>query len=75
MQKIAEDKTGETEFPLRWADKDVRLALSAAGEKRTQLPSLNTIDALWSRAVERFGGHDLSAIYVALREGMAAAVR
>jgi 3-hydroxyisobutyrate dehydrogenase len=70
MQKIVEDKTGETEFPLRWADKDVRLALSAAGEKRTQLPALNTIDALWSRAVERFGGGDLSAIYIALREGM-----
>ncbi len=75
MQKIAEDETGETEFPLRWADKDVRLALSAAGQKRTQLPALNTVDALWSRAVERFGGHDLSAVYVALREGMIGAVR
>jgi 3-hydroxyisobutyrate dehydrogenase len=75
MQKIAEGKTAETEFPLRWADKDVRLALSAAGEKRPELPALNTIDALWSRSVERFGGHDLSAIYVALREGMTGAVR
>ena len=75
MKKIAENKTAETEFPLRWADKDVRLALSAAGEKRSQLPALNTIDALWSRTVERFGGHDLSAIYVALREGMVGAAR
>lgn len=75
MQKIAEDKTGETEFPLRWADKDVRLALSAAGERRTQLPALNTIDALWSRSVERFGGHDLSAVYGALRERMVGADR
>jgi hypothetical protein len=53
----------------------VRLALSAAGEKRTQLPALNTIDALWSRSVERFGGHDLSAVYGALRERMVGADR
>jgi 3-hydroxyisobutyrate dehydrogenase len=61
MKKIAEDKTAETE--------------SASGEKRSRLPALNTIDALWSRTVERFGGHDLSAIYVALREGMTGAAR
>jgi 3-hydroxyisobutyrate dehydrogenase len=75
MKKIAENKTGETEFPLRWADKDVRLALSAAGAQRARLPMLNTIDAQWSRAVERFGGDDLSAIYLALRDGLVAAVR
>ncbi len=75
MKKITQGRTAETDFPLRWADKDVRLALSAAGEKRAQLPALNTIDALWSRAVERFGGHDLSAVYVALREGMIEAVQ
>jgi 3-hydroxyisobutyrate dehydrogenase len=75
MKKIAENKTSETEFPLRWADKDVRLALSAAGEERARLPMLNTIDAQWSRAVERFGGDDLSAVYLALRDGLTAAVR
>jgi 3-hydroxyisobutyrate dehydrogenase len=75
MKKITDEKTSETEFPLRWADKDVHLALSAAGERGAQLPMLNTIDAQWSRAVERFGGDDLSAIYLALRDGLAAAVR
>jgi 3-hydroxyisobutyrate dehydrogenase len=75
MKKITENKTGETEFPLRWADKDVRLALSAAGKQSARLPMLTTIDAQWSRAVERFGGDDLSAIYLALRDGVGAAVR
>jgi 3-hydroxyisobutyrate dehydrogenase len=74
MKKITENKTAETEFPLRWADKDVRLALSAAGEQRARLPVLSTIDAQWARAVERFGGDDLSAVYLALREGLTAAV-
>jgi 3-hydroxyisobutyrate dehydrogenase len=74
MKKITENKTAETEFPLRWADKDVRLALSAAGEERARLPVLGTIEAQWARAVERFGGDDLSAIYLALRDGLAAAI-
>ena len=68
MKKIADNKTAETEFPLRWADKDVRLALSAAGAERARLPMLSAIDARWARAVERFGGDDLSAIYLALRD-------
>jgi 3-hydroxyisobutyrate dehydrogenase len=75
MKKITENTMSETEFPLRWADKDVRLALSAAGEERARLPMLSTIDAQWSRAVDRFGGYDLSAIYLALRDGLGAAVR
>jgi 3-hydroxyisobutyrate dehydrogenase len=75
MKKIADNATAETEFPLRWADKDVRLALSAAGGQRDRLPALNTIDAVWSAAVERFGGQDLSAIYVALRDGVIGAQR
>jgi len=74
LKKIAEHTTAETEFPLRWADKDVRLALSAAAEERGRLPMLNAIDARWARAVERFGGDDLSAIYVALREDAVGAV-
>jgi 3-hydroxyisobutyrate dehydrogenase len=74
MKKITENKTGETEFPLRWADKDVHLALTAAGDRGTRLPMLNTIDAQWSRLVERFGGDDLSAVYIALRDGLAATV-
>ncbi|MDB5027083.1 MAG: 3-hydroxyisobutyrate dehydrogenase [Candidatus Eremiobacteraeota bacterium] len=72
IAKIAENKTAETEFPLRWADKDVRLAIAAAGAQRAGLPMLCTVDAVWAGAVERFGGDDLSAIYVALRESMTA---
>jgi 3-hydroxyisobutyrate dehydrogenase len=75
MKKIAENKTAETEFPLRWADKDVRLALSAAGEERSRLPMLSELDARWALAVERFGGDDLSAIYLALRDGAVGAAR
>jgi 3-hydroxyisobutyrate dehydrogenase-like beta-hydroxyacid dehydrogenase len=75
MMKITENTMAETEFLLRWADKDVRLALSAAGEERDRLPMLDTIEARWSLAVERFGGYDLSAIYLALRDGLGAAVR
>ncbi|MDB5040187.1 MAG: 3-hydroxyisobutyrate dehydrogenase [Candidatus Eremiobacteraeota bacterium] len=75
MKKITENTMAETEFPLRWADKDVRLALSAAGEERDRLPMLDTIEGGWSLAVERFGGYDVSAIYLALRDGLGAAVR
>jgi hypothetical protein len=39
------------------------------------MPVLDTIEARWSLAVERFGGYDLSAIYLALRDGLGAAVR
>jgi 3-hydroxyisobutyrate dehydrogenase len=70
MKKIGGNATAETEFPLRWAEKDVRLALAAAGSERARLPVLDTIEAVWPRALERFGTHDLSAIYVALREGV-----
>jgi 3-hydroxyisobutyrate dehydrogenase len=72
MKKIADHATAETEFPLRWAEKDVRLALTAAGSERSRLPVLETIDAVWARALERFGTQDLSAIYVALRETVTA---
>jgi hypothetical protein len=36
---------------------------------------LSAIDTRWARAVERFGGDDLSAIYLALRDGTAGADR
>jgi 3-hydroxyisobutyrate dehydrogenase len=75
LKKIADDTTADTEFPLRWADKDVRLALSAAGDARDRMPVLGTIDTRWARAVDRFGSDDLSAIYVALRDDPVAAGR
>jgi 3-hydroxyisobutyrate dehydrogenase-like beta-hydroxyacid dehydrogenase len=66
LQKIKEGRTTETEFPLRWAHKDVQLALAAAGEERARLPILNKIDATWAEAEPDFGAADLSAIYLAL---------
>jgi 3-hydroxyisobutyrate dehydrogenase len=70
LQKIKEGRTAETEFPLRWAHKDVQLALAAAGEERSRLPILNQIDATWADAEGDFGADDLSAIYVALSNGV-----
>jgi hypothetical protein len=36
---------------------------------------LSELDARWALAVERFGGDDLSAIYLALRDGAVGAAR
>ncbi len=69
LQKIKEGRTAEPEFPLRWAHKDVELALAAAGGVRSRLPVLHQIDATWADAEPAFGTHDLSAIYVALSDG------
>jgi 3-hydroxyisobutyrate dehydrogenase len=68
LDKIAEKRTAETEFPLRWAHKDVLLALAAAGGTRNRLPILNEIATTWTDAVQEFGSNDLSAIYLALQQ-------
>jgi 3-hydroxyisobutyrate dehydrogenase len=68
LEKIAENRTAETEFPLRWAHKDVLLALAAAGRERSRLPILNNIGETWASAAREFGAHDLSAIYLALKQ-------
>ena len=70
LQKIREGRTAETEFPLRWAHNDVQLALAAAGEERARLPILNQIDSIWAEAEPGFGADDLSAIYLALSNGV-----
>jgi 3-hydroxyisobutyrate dehydrogenase len=70
LQKIKEGRTAEPEFPLRWAHKDVELALAAAGGARSQLPILHQIGATWANAERDFGTQDLSAIYVALSDGV-----
>jgi 3-hydroxyisobutyrate dehydrogenase len=62
LQNIKEGRTAETEFPLRWAHKDVQLALAEAGQERAQLPILNQIDSIWAEAEPGFGADDLSAI-------------
>jgi 3-hydroxyisobutyrate dehydrogenase len=59
--------TFDAEFPLRWAEKDLRLALEGAGPDRSRLPILADIDRLWADAAKEFGDEDLSAIYLALR--------
>jgi 3-hydroxyisobutyrate dehydrogenase len=67
LEKIITGTTGQTEFPLRWATKDIRLALAAAPQARSRLPILERIADVWSEAAD-FGADDLSAIYVALRQ-------
>ena len=69
LVKIREKRTAETEFPLRWAHKDVLLALAAAGDGPSRLPVLNKIAKTWSDAEQDFGSYDLSAIYLALSNG------
>ncbi|MBK0031032.1 NAD(P)-dependent oxidoreductase [Erwinia sp. S43] len=55
---------------LIWALKDARLALEAAGD--TAMPGLETIAALWQKAVDAgYGEKDLSVIYRYLQENKA----
>lgn len=76
IEKIAHGRTDETEFPLRWAEKDVRLALDAAGgAERARLPILNEIAKVWVTALDEFGTQDLSAVYTALARRAASTVR
>jgi 3-hydroxyisobutyrate dehydrogenase len=67
LHKIIDKRFEETEFPLQWAEKDVMLALSAAGKARAQLPVLKEIADVWAGATSEFGSYDLSAVYLALR--------
>jgi 3-hydroxyisobutyrate dehydrogenase len=67
LRKIIDNGVTYPEFPLRWAEKDVLLALSAAGKARAALPILSEIATVWADAAEDFGAYDLSAVYLALR--------
>jgi 3-hydroxyisobutyrate dehydrogenase len=67
LRKIIDDDVTQPEFPLRWAEKDVMLALSASGNAGAALPILNDIATVWTDASEEFGAYDLSAIYLALQ--------
>ena len=67
LRKIVDGDVTETEFPLRWAEKDLVLALSASAHASAALPILNEIAAVWSEAVAEFGSDDLSAVYLALQ--------
>jgi 3-hydroxyisobutyrate dehydrogenase len=67
LRKIIAKGVEEPEFPLRWAEKDVLLALSASGEASAALPVLSDIAHVWADAAEDFGSYDLSAVYLALQ--------
>jgi len=68
LQKIDAGATGETEFPLKWADKDVHLAIEAVKSTRQRsLPVLETIARVWDRALQQgLGDRDVSAAYLAV---------
>ena len=67
LKKIVENRTSEIDVPLRLADKNVRLALAAAGSARPQLPILDHIALTWAEAVRDSGDADISALYLALQ--------
>jgi 3-hydroxyisobutyrate dehydrogenase len=67
LQKIIDNGVNQPEFPLRWAEKDVLLALSASGKASAALPILSEIANVWADAAEDFGSYDLSAVYLALQ--------
>jgi 3-hydroxyisobutyrate dehydrogenase len=66
LHKIIDGGMKEPEFPLRWAEKDVFLALSASGQASAALPVLREVAKVWAEAAEDFGSYDLSAVYLAL---------
>jgi 3-hydroxyisobutyrate dehydrogenase len=67
LEKIVENRTSEVEVPLGLVEKNVLLALSAAGTARLRLPILNQIAVAWAEVVPDFAGHDISALYLALQ--------
>jgi 3-hydroxyisobutyrate dehydrogenase len=67
LHKIIDNGVSQPEFPLRWAEKDVLLALSASGKASAALPVLSEIANVWADAAEDFGSYDLSAVYLALQ--------
>jgi 3-hydroxyisobutyrate dehydrogenase len=67
FRKIIDNGVTQPEFPLRWAEKDVLLALSASGKAGAALPILSEIANVWADAAEDFGSYDLSAVYLALQ--------
>jgi 3-hydroxyisobutyrate dehydrogenase len=68
IEKIISGATAHTEFPLKWATKDVRLALGARRENgHGTLPLLEGVANAWERAIGLgLGNADISAAYLAL---------
>jgi 3-hydroxyisobutyrate dehydrogenase len=67
LRKVIDNGVTYPEFPLRWAEKDVQLALSASGKASVALPILSDIATVWADAAKDFGSYDLSAVYLALQ--------
>jgi 3-hydroxyisobutyrate dehydrogenase-like beta-hydroxyacid dehydrogenase len=65
LEKIMQQRTAETEFPLRWAHKDVLLALAPAGRGTVAAPDSQH---KLGRCDTEFGADDLSAISLALQQ-------
>lgn len=62
FRRIAENRTGEVEVPLRLAQKNALLALDAAGAQRSRLPVLDLIAGRWAELIADFGDADISAL-------------
>jgi|GEM_PF-4955120 len=67
LERIVTNRTSEVEVPLRLVEKNLRLALSAAGQARPQLPILNQIALSWAEAIRDFEQADIAALYLALQ--------
>ncbi len=62
-EKFAEDKY-ETEFPLQWMHKDLKLVSDTADETNITLPTASVVKEVFSMANQRgFGDLDFSALY------------
>jgi 3-hydroxyisobutyrate dehydrogenase len=68
LEKIVANRTSEIDVPLRLVDKNLRLALAAAGSARPRLPILNQLALEWAEAVRDAGDADISALYLALQQ-------
>ncbi|NOX87581.1 MAG: NAD(P)-dependent oxidoreductase [Calditrichaeota bacterium] len=64
-----EQENFETEFPLRWMQKDLQLASQSAYQNDIALPALNVIKEVYALAKRQgFGTDDFSAIYAFLKK-------
>ena len=67
-EKFAEDKY-ETDFPLQWMYKDLKLVSETAGSENVNLPVTNKTKEIFLAADQKgFGRLDFSALYKFLRE-------
>ena len=68
LERIVTNRTSEVEVPLRLVEKNLHLALSAAGAAQPRLPILNQIALSWAEALRDFEQADIAALYLALQQ-------